>query len=94
MSNENLWPWEEDERQALRKVLRMHNASASEADRITQTKLAEAMGFCRASVSAYLNGGRALSLKFAMKFQAATGISIRTFSPRLADEAADAHEKP
>ncbi len=92
MSNENLWPWEEDECQTLRNTLRKHNASASRADRITQKKLAAAMGFSPATVSAYLNGERALSLKFALKFQAATGVPIRSFSPRLADEAADAHK--
>ncbi|EMM9105135.1 cI repressor protein [Pseudomonas putida TRO1] len=86
MARENLWIWEEDERNALRKALDEFNQAASPADRITLRKLAEAMGVSTMTVSNYLTGKRPLTIAIALAFEEISGIPVRSFSDRLADE--------
>lgn len=86
MAAGNLWIWEEAECKALQKALAEFNRSAPPANRITQRKLAEAIGASTATVNTFLRGRRALNAAIALAFQKASGVPVRSFSPRLADE--------
>ncbi|WP_447743175.1 hypothetical protein [Pseudomonas laurentiana] len=44
------------------------------------------MGVSAPTVGSFLNGRRPLTAAIALAFQALTGIPVRSFSPRLADE--------
>ncbi|MCW2272409.1 helix-turn-helix domain-containing protein [Pseudomonas sp. JUb96] len=86
MDRENLWVWEEIECEALRKALKDFNDAAQRADRITRRKLANAMGVSPTTVNSFLNGSRPLTKSIAIAFQNISGVPVRSFSARLADE--------
>ncbi|ANI33835.1 helix-turn-helix domain-containing protein [Pseudomonas monteilii] len=86
MNSDKLWPWEEAECVALYKALKDFNGSAPRAERITQHKLAEAMGVSTVTARRFLKGDRPLNTAIALAFQGLTGIPVRSFSPRLADD--------
>lgn len=52
----------------------------------TLRKLAEAMGVSTMTVSNYLTGKRPLTIAIALAFEEISGIPVRSFSDRLADE--------
>ncbi len=86
MDRENLWVWEEAECEALRKALKDFNDAASRTDRITQRKLANVMGVSPTTVNSFLSGSRPLTKEIALAFQQLSGVPVRSFSVRLADE--------
>lgn len=52
---------------------------------LTQEKAAEALGMNQGSFSHYLNGRNALNVDFASRVAKLLGVSVREFSPRLAN---------
>ena len=86
MDRENLWVWEEAECEALRKALKGFNDAAPRTDRITQRKLANVMGVSPTTVNSFLSGSRPLTKDIALAFQKISGVPVRLFNARLADE--------
>ncbi|MFJ2550194.1 hypothetical protein ACIOVF_27555 [Pseudomonas sp. NPDC087612] len=76
----HIWLWEEDEYIALREALNKHDPLVSIA------QMAIFLGTDEATISAYLTGRLSLDANFALMLEALTGILVKTYSPRLAQE--------
>ncbi|MFU4839721.1 helix-turn-helix domain-containing protein [Pseudomonas aeruginosa] len=86
MKKRELEAWELEECIALKRAVEAFNEGKPRKDRISQSRLADALGINQGSVSAYLNGVNALNAKVASIIAGMIGIPVEQFSPRLAKE--------
>lgn len=70
----------------LRALFDAHNAGRQRRDRLTQEAAGAALGMTQAALSNILNGNRPITIEVAAGAARLLGVSIRDFSPRLADE--------
>lgn len=92
-----LWEWELEECRLLKQAVVA--LKATRGRKYTQSFIASEMGLTQGYLNNYLTGRRAITIDIAIKIHAATGISIASFSSRLAKEiasmaAAVPHVKP
>lgn len=92
MKKRDLEEWELAECTALKKALDAYNAGKPRAERMSQGKIADALGMNQGSVSSYLNGVNALNARVAGIVAGLIKVPVESFSPRLAKEIAEMAE--
>ncbi|MFV3388039.1 LexA family transcriptional regulator [Pseudomonas sp. NY15364] len=89
MKKRDLEEWELAECMALKKAVDAYNAGKPRAERLSQGKIADALGMNQGSVSSYLNGVNALNARVAGIVAGLIKVPVESFSPRLAKEIAE-----
>lgn len=92
MKKRELEIWELAECMALKKAVDAYNAGKPRAERLSQGKIADALGMNQGSVSSYLNGVNALNARVAGIIAGLIKAPVESFSPRLAKEIAEMAE--
>lgn len=92
MKKRDLEEWELAECTALKKAVDAYNAGKPRAERMSQGKIADALGMNQGSVSSYLNGVNALNARVAGIVAGLIQVPVESFSPRLAKEIAEMAE--
>ncbi|MFK4075185.1 helix-turn-helix transcriptional regulator [Ectopseudomonas khazarica] len=86
MKKRDLEDWELAECTALKNAVDAYNAGKPRAERLSQGKIADALGMNQGSVSSYLNGVNALNARVAGVIAGLIKVPVESFSPRLAKE--------
>lgn len=89
MKKRDLEDWELAECTALKNAVDAYNAGKPRAERLSQGKIADALGMNQGSVSSYLNGVNALNARVAGVIAGLIKVPVESFSPRLAKEIAE-----
>lgn len=89
MKKRDLEEWELAECTALKEAVDAYNAGKPRAERLSQGKIADALGMNQGSVSSYLNGVNALNARVAGIIAGLIKVPVESFSPRLAKEIAE-----
>lgn len=89
MKKRDLEDWELAECTALKEAVDAYNAGKPRAERLSQGKIADALGMNQGSVSSYLNGVNALNARVAGIIAGLIKVPVESFSPRLAREIAE-----
>lgn len=89
MKKRALEDWEMAECTALKNAVDAYNAGRPRAERLSQGKIADALGMNQGSVSSYLNGVNALNARVAGIIAGLIKVPVESFSPRLAKEIAE-----
>lgn len=89
MKKRDLEDWELAECTALKNAVDAYNAGKPRAERLSQGKIADALGMNQGSVSSYLNGVNALNARVAGIIAGLIKVPVESFSPRLAKEIAE-----